>query len=69
MKVKPFIRNEFFYSFDDEKYNQNWLSIGMYITKLYNSKLGFYYVHITNLEEDNNWTSNYRWVFSLSIDF
>ena len=69
LKIKPFISNEWFYDLDQEKYNKNWLAVG---GEFPNSKLGrfsIYYKHVTDLEDDNSWSSSYSIVGKLLYKF
>ena len=68
-KLKPFIANEFFYDFDSDKYNKNWLSVGFDFPKTKFGKFSTYYRHMTDLEIDNNWVSSYNIVAELSYEF
>jgi hypothetical protein len=66
---KPFISNEFFYDLDKNKYNKNWLSIGIDLPKTKFGKYGFYYKYVANMDNYNNWTSDYSLILKASYKF
>ena len=68
LKLKPFVRNEWFYDFDAEKYNKNWLSVGLSLSSFYRSNLALYYKYVSKLE-GSNWTSSDSLVLKLLYKF
>ena len=67
--VTPFIGNEWFYDMDVNKYNKNWFSTGVELSRTQHSKYIIYYRHLTTLEEQGNWTSSYSLVFKYVYSF
>jgi hypothetical protein len=66
---KPFIANEFFYDFDKNKYNKNWLFIGIDLPRIKFGKYGVYYKYVTNMDNYNNWTADYSIVLKVNYQF
>jgi hypothetical protein len=68
LKIKPFISNEFFYDFEDSRYNKNWFSIGFQVAKSKYGKPSIYYKYVTDINDDNSTESSYAIVIKMKYD-
>ncbi|MFT6077479.1 MAG: hypothetical protein ACJATU_000683, partial [Rickettsiales bacterium] len=63
LHLKPFLGNEFFYDLDKKKYNKNRLIGGVSFPKSKFGNYSLYYRHFTYLDKQDNWSSDYGFVF------
>ena len=68
LKIKPFISNEFFYDFEDNRYNKNWFSFGFQAAKSKYGKPSIYYKYVTDINDDNSTESSYAIVLKMKYD-
>ena len=68
LKIKPFISNEFFYDFKDNRYNKNWFSVGFQAANSKYGKPSIYYKYVTDINDDNSTKSKYAIVVKMKYD-
>ena len=68
LKIKPFISNELFYDFEDNRYNKNWFSIGFQAAKSKYGKPSIYYKYVIDINDDNSTESSYAIVIKMKYD-
>ncbi|MBT4989145.1 MAG: hypothetical protein HOM96_01205 [Rickettsiales bacterium] len=69
LRLKPFIANEFYYDFDEDKYNKNTSSIGFAMPRKSFGEVSIYYKYKMDLEDNGDWSSSDTVIAKLSYDF
>jgi hypothetical protein len=67
-QLKPFIGNEAFYDMSKERYNKNWLVIGVAFPKNKFGNYSIYYKYVSDLDK-KNWTHDYSIVIKAIYEF